>query len=816
MVRHYMSWTYSKSARMYQELNDYGDKFYMVSLFDFHVNYINGTHTDGTIVGSIPGAEMEVINKWPHIKWYLCVRNDGYEDAFQDLLDNAGGAQDTFISEIQRLINQYPFATGIDIDLERGGSSANTSKAVALFQRIANTVHARGKLLHADLPGLTGPRQSLGGEYWCDYQQLGQIFDSCTIMSYGYAWAGSAPGPISPRGWLEDVYDYAVTVIPPAKIYMGLPGYGYRWQIDHPTDGYRGTSWLYTAAVEWMLGHFNHTNDGPPQPLIPWAALWDEANMCPYMLLHVYDMQIAEDRTNSTSPLVQSDYGGKTFMTAYHKTQVPSFIGSVASRAGDEYDDHGGALTQGAGYISSRQPRPLEEGSEEYEEEGWAEYNVNISSSGMYDIAVRINYPWFDKDHITISIDGSSYSVSQPNQWYPLARTVHWVKLTTVSLSAGNHTIRFEGGSTAYGAQFYGFNICQSFTFTMDAGQAQWTLTPQTYLDINEQEVQAADGYRLTLEVLRRTPEYASIWNDDFRSYAPEEGGEWNTALFNNYYTTSGGTWIVQGTAGLASHLKQTMTATAQCLLNYSSFEDMAIWATFSFAGQEVGIIFGNNKVGLKSGRVVLYSGGTEVAAATADTTGQNTLRVRVRGSECKVWLNSRLVITASVAGSNRFGLYTTNATMDCTLLAAGDAYWMYPQEAVTVTTPAGTQQLGRIARTGVDWDALWGYIRVPAGTEEANTRSETISMDWDYLHSNIFTANSDLTVTVKADDIGIWVSRLYVCDADGASIAYYSDANSYQYWMDRAEFEWGLQGIGVWALGMQDPAIYKYLPKQI
>ena len=32
-------------------------------------------------------------------------------------------------------------------------------------------------------------------------------------MSYGMAWAGSAPGPVSPRSWLEGIYDYAVKVM---------------------------------------------------------------------------------------------------------------------------------------------------------------------------------------------------------------------------------------------------------------------------------------------------------------------------------------------------------------------------------------------------------------------------------------------------------------------------------------------------------------------------------------------------------------------------------------------------------------------------
>ena len=40
-----------------------------------------------------------------------------------------------------------------------------------------------------------------------------------SIMSYGMAWAGSAPGPVSPRSWLEGIYDYATQVMDSDKIF---------------------------------------------------------------------------------------------------------------------------------------------------------------------------------------------------------------------------------------------------------------------------------------------------------------------------------------------------------------------------------------------------------------------------------------------------------------------------------------------------------------------------------------------------------------------------------------------------------------------
>lgn len=77
------------------------------------------------------------------------------------------------------------------------------------------------------------------------------------------AWSGSAPGPVSPRDWLEGIYDYAITAIKPENLFLGLPAYGWNWQIytDPAALGkaYRGTSNTYYAAQTWMKGGYNFT-----------------------------------------------------------------------------------------------------------------------------------------------------------------------------------------------------------------------------------------------------------------------------------------------------------------------------------------------------------------------------------------------------------------------------------------------------------------------------------------------------------------------------------------------------------------------------
>lgn len=809
-MRRYMTWTGVKSDRAYNELMEYGEKFYMVSLFDFHTEYVNGTNTTGKIVGDITEREWEVIEKWEHIKWYLCIRNDGYAPAFQDLLDNRNGAQDIFISEIRRLIDKYPFISGIDIDLERGGGMENTAKAVNLFRRISEVVRGAGKLLHVDLPGMTGEGESIGGERWCDYKQLAPLFDSCTIMTYGWSWAGSAPGPISQRKWLEDVYNYAVTVIPPEKIFMGVAGYGFRWQIYKPTDGWRGTSWSYLAAEEWIYGRDKHSEN---QPNIPWVSYWDDENKCPYMFLHIYDLQkAAEDNVQLDAPLQKGSYGGESFVTAYQKIQKVEFIDIMVDKDAIDYNSSGGALQIEDDYIAARIPA-------EGENHGWASYSFTISETGIYKIILQVNYPWWDSSKIGMKLDGVPYEVKQPNQWYPLARRVHWVEMAEISLNAGTHTLEFIGSNSDVGTGFYGFKICKDFHDKFDAGQGEWNIVPQTYIDVNGNEVQA-EKFRLTFEVIRRPPEYALVWSDDFRSYAPAPYESWKEGLFKAYYNVNGGNWIVEGQEGLPSILKQTNNniANAECMLKYNNFEDLHIEATFKHSGQEAGIIFGNNKVGINGNTLVLYKNGIKShVEPIIRRANYNTLRVRVRNGNCRIWLNNRTIIQTTTGGSYRFGLYTQYATIDCSLLQSGDAYWMYPQESITLISDAGEEQLGRIERESVLWDDKWGMFKLTEDVEEIDTRinQEDISMDWVYLHSSILDSREKYNIKIKQDDIGIWIGKLYLCDADGSSIAYYNDSNSYQYWANRAEFDWNLQGIGMWTLGLQGPKIYKYIPRQ-
>lgn len=129
----------------------------------------------------------------------------------------------------------------VDIDLERGGELANRTKANALFSRIYSTVKAKGANLHVNicLPGMTSVGGSVGGENWCVYADLDAYCDTAAIMSYGMSWAGSAPGPVSPRSWLEGIYSYAANAMNPDKNHDGT---SWIW-MEMADIRYYGESW---------------------------------------------------------------------------------------------------------------------------------------------------------------------------------------------------------------------------------------------------------------------------------------------------------------------------------------------------------------------------------------------------------------------------------------------------------------------------------------------------------------------------------------------------------------------------------------------
>lgn len=64
-----------------------------------------------------------------------------------------------------------------------------------------------------------------------DYPAHGENVDQVMLMTYEWGYAFGPPQAIAPLDKVEEVVQYAVSVIPSQKILLGMPNYGYDWTL---------------------------------------------------------------------------------------------------------------------------------------------------------------------------------------------------------------------------------------------------------------------------------------------------------------------------------------------------------------------------------------------------------------------------------------------------------------------------------------------------------------------------------------------------------------------------------------------------------
>lgn len=101
----------------------------------------------------------------------------------------------------------------------------------AFIMKARDRIHDAGLLISTALaPKVSGEQE--GPWYTAhDYPFHGQTVDFVVLMTYEWGYSGGPAMAVSPLDKVEDVVDYAVSVIPPQKILLGQNLYGYDWTL---------------------------------------------------------------------------------------------------------------------------------------------------------------------------------------------------------------------------------------------------------------------------------------------------------------------------------------------------------------------------------------------------------------------------------------------------------------------------------------------------------------------------------------------------------------------------------------------------------
>jgi spore germination protein YaaH len=222
----------------------------------------------GKVTGRIPAA-LASIATTNHIAVLATVSNyatAGFSAKIATAILTPGAAQTAALAGILRVAKT---TAGINIDFE-----AIPHKERALYtaftQTLATRLHAANKLLVLSVPAETAdnPNDSWSGAY--DFAALGAFADTLQVMTYDENGPWGPPGPVAGLDWVTACLTFAESVVPAAKISLGMPAYGYDWNTTKGTG--ITVNWNQIPA---LLSQTGATPQWDAATSSPWFAYTD-------------------------------------------------------------------------------------------------------------------------------------------------------------------------------------------------------------------------------------------------------------------------------------------------------------------------------------------------------------------------------------------------------------------------------------------------------------------------------------------------------------------------------------------------------------
>lgn len=229
------------SQRAQADLKRYGNLLTGIVPFWYTI------YADGTVVGqSDPKTLAFAAAK--HLYVFALVQNMAGNSVFHPLLNNPA-AVNRAVGQLLQLVRTNGYS-GVNLDFE-GIAPADRAAFTAFVRKLSHRLHKDGYYLTLSIPAKTqsDPANAWSGAY--DYKALGSYADLIMLMAYDQHSQNSAPGPIASKRWVQAVVAYAVTQIPPNKIILGVPAYGYSWAPGGPATA---LSWGQAANLAQAHG----------------------------------------------------------------------------------------------------------------------------------------------------------------------------------------------------------------------------------------------------------------------------------------------------------------------------------------------------------------------------------------------------------------------------------------------------------------------------------------------------------------------------------------------------------------------------------
>lgn len=192
-------------------------------------------------------------------------------------------AHKNLIQSLDSILLAYPIS-GINIDIEYGGTITPELRDnfATLIEKIS--YHVKNKFGDINVSIDMYASASNNKQLW-DVPRIGKVVDYIVVMAYDFhRTASTQAGPVAPLFGNHESDDYIhqnlhnfLRFVPKEKILLGIPFYGYEWQVDshsprsnaYPDTGRTAT---YKRVQELLDNPSKHIQTG-----------WDEKALCPYL-----------------------------------------------------------------------------------------------------------------------------------------------------------------------------------------------------------------------------------------------------------------------------------------------------------------------------------------------------------------------------------------------------------------------------------------------------------------------------------------------------------------------------------------------------
>jgi spore germination protein YaaH len=246
------------------------NKLTQISPFAFELQ------TDGTIKNVLkieeePWTTLIVEAKKKKIKVYptiLSYPHNEKEKYIQYLLFAQRKTRQAHVKDIVALVKKYKF-DGIDIDYE-AKSAESRPYFSAFLTELSTALHKDKKQLICTVEARTPPDSRYATtsqvilskvEYSNDYKVIGKVCDQVRIMAYDQAGddarltihntaLGNVYKPVADIEWIKKVTTLALRDIPAKKIILGVPTYGYKYEVI-PATATSPVTYSRIGSMNW-------------------------------------------------------------------------------------------------------------------------------------------------------------------------------------------------------------------------------------------------------------------------------------------------------------------------------------------------------------------------------------------------------------------------------------------------------------------------------------------------------------------------------------------------------------------------------------